>query len=156
MAEPVYGRLLTLRLSTTTGPVTFVSVYALTLSSTPNTKDEFYENVAFIINNIPNKEQLVLLDDFNAYHDTWCSYFGHFGVGRINENGPLITRAVHRQHLLQDKASTQGPLETPALKALAPTGSDPCQARRPPERSLLSQYGLRHTPHLGVLQDPAR
>ena len=35
-------RLLTLRLNTTAGPVTLVSVYAPTLSATLDTKDEFY------------------------------------------------------------------------------------------------------------------
>ena len=38
------ARLHTLRLNTTQGPVTFVSVYALTLTAIPEAKDEFYEN----------------------------------------------------------------------------------------------------------------
>ena len=46
-------RLLTLRLNTTAGPVTLVSVYASvyapTMSATSDTKDEFYENLAAII-----------------------------------------------------------------------------------------------------------
>ena len=53
---------------------------------------------------------------------------------------------------------SQGLLESPALTALGLTGSDPSPMRRPPERSphtLLSQCGLRHRPHLGVLQDQA-
>jgi len=43
-------------LNTTSGPVNLVSVYAPTLSATPNAKDEFYENLAFIIRNIPSSE----------------------------------------------------------------------------------------------------
>ena len=49
MFEPGSGgleRLLTLRLNSTTGPVTLISVYAPTLSYTPDTKDMFYENLA--------------------------------------------------------------------------------------------------------------
>ena len=48
MVEPGSGgseRLLTLRLNSTTGPVTLISVYAPTLSATPDTKDMFYENL---------------------------------------------------------------------------------------------------------------
>ena len=51
-------RLLTLRLNTTAGPVTLVSVYAPTMSATSDTKDEFYENLAAIISSVPNNEQL--------------------------------------------------------------------------------------------------
>ena len=58
MVEPGSGvseRLLTLRLNFTTGPVTLISVYAPTLSATPDTKDMLYVNLAAIIRNIPSK-----------------------------------------------------------------------------------------------------
>ena len=67
--EPGSGgseRLLTLHLNSTTDPVTLISVYAPTLSATSDTKDMFCENLASIIRNIPSKEQVVLLGDFNA------------------------------------------------------------------------------------------
>jgi len=87
-------RLLTLRLNTTDGPITLVNAYSPTLSSTPDAKDEFYENLASIIRNIPSQEQLVLLGDFNARvgsdHDLWPSCLGHFGVGKMNENGQRL------------------------------------------------------------------
>ena len=69
MVEPGSGgseRLLTLRLNSTTGPVTLISVSVPTLSATPDTKDMFYENLASIIRNIPSEEQVVILGDFNA------------------------------------------------------------------------------------------
>ena len=87
-------RLLTLRLNTNAGSVTLVSVYAPTLTSTPNAKDEFYESLATTISSIPSKEQLILLGDFNARvcadHDSWPSCLGQFGVGRMNENGQRL------------------------------------------------------------------
>ena len=87
-------RLLSLRLNTTAGPLTLVSVYAPTMSATSDTKDEFYENLAAIISSVPNNEQLVLLGDFNARvgadHDTWPSCLGQFGVGKMNENGQRL------------------------------------------------------------------
>ncbi|KAL1250635.1 hypothetical protein QQF64_018431 [Cirrhinus molitorella] len=89
-------RLLTFRLNTTTGPLTFVNVYAPTLNATLETKDQFYENLTSVINSIPNKEQLILLGDFNARvgadNDSWPSCLGKFGVCKMNENG---------QHLLE-------------------------------------------------------
>lgn len=94
MVEPGSGgseRLLTLRLNTTESPVTLVRVYAPTLSATPDAKDEFYQNLASTIRNIPGTEQLVLLGDFNARVgadiDSWPSCLGPFGVGKLNENG---------------------------------------------------------------------
>lgn len=87
-------RILTLRLNTTEGPITLVSVYAPTLTSAPDKKDEFYENLASILRNIPSKEQVVLLGDFNARvgadHDSWPSCLGQFGVGKMNENGQRL------------------------------------------------------------------
>ena len=148
-------RRLTLRINTTAGPVTLVSVYAPTMSAASDTKYEFCENLAAIISSVPNNEQLVLLGDFNArvgaYHDTWPSCRGQYGVGNMNENGLL---------LLSDEAQAQGVLEKTALKALAPIiiGSDPIQACRSQERSthtLLPQCGLQHRPLLGVLHDQA-
>ncbi|KAK2185409.1 hypothetical protein NP493_238g03040 [Ridgeia piscesae] len=96
MTEPGYERLLTLL--------------------TPNTKDEFYENVASIINSIPNKEQLVLLGDFNANHDTWPSYFGHFGVGRINENGQRLLELCIVNTCFKTKPQHKVPWRRPRSK----------------------------------------
>lgn len=89
-------RLLTLHLNTTTGPITLVSVYAPTQSSTPAAKDESYENLAAIISSTPSKEQLILLGDFSARvgadHESWPSCLGQFGVGRMNENGQRLLK----------------------------------------------------------------
>ena len=97
MVEPGSGvseRLLTLCLNSTTGPVTLISVYAPTLSSTPDTKDMFYENLASIIRNIASKEQVVVLGDFSARvgadQNSWPSCLGQFGEGKMNEHGQRL------------------------------------------------------------------
>ena len=62
VVEPGSGgseRPLTLRLNSTTGPVTPISVYAPTLSATPDTKDMYYENLASIIRNILARNKLL-------------------------------------------------------------------------------------------------
>ena len=87
-------RLLTLRLNTTEGPVTLISAYAPTLSASSEAKDEFYERLSSILTNIPNTEQVILLGDFNARvgadSESWPSCIGHFGVGKMNENGQRL------------------------------------------------------------------
>ena len=146
MVEPGSGgseRLLILRLNSTTGPVTLISVYAPTLSTTPDTKDIFYGNLASIIRNIPSKEQVVVLGDFNARvgadHDSWLSCTATTGAAHLSW-------PVHHKLLLPHQASTQGFLETPTIKALAPTGSNPGQAccyQECSPHTLLPQCGLR-------------
>ena len=88
------ARILTLRLNTTEGPFTLVSVYAPTLAATQETKDEFYEKLASTVESIPSSEQLALLGDFNARvgadQDSWPSCLGPFGVGKMNENGQRL------------------------------------------------------------------
>uniref|UniRef100_A0A0L8I7E3 Endonuclease/exonuclease/phosphatase domain-containing protein n=1 Tax=Octopus bimaculoides TaxID=37653 RepID=A0A0L8I7E3_OCTBM len=85
MIEPNSGgseRLPTLCLNTSEGPINL------------DTKDEFYENLASTIRNIPSTEQLVLLGDFNARvgadNDSWPSCLDSFGVGKLNENGQRL------------------------------------------------------------------
>ena len=95
--------LLNLHLNTTEDPVTLVSVYAPMLSATLDAKDEFYENLASTIRNIPSTRQLVLLGDFNvrvgAENDSWPSCLGPFGVGKMNENGQWLLELCVFQNL---------------------------------------------------------
>ena len=93
MVEPGSGgseNLLTLRLNPTTGPGTLISVYTPTLSAAPDTNDM----LSSIPRNIPSKEQVVLLGDFNArmgtHHDSLPFCLGQFGVGKMNENGQRL------------------------------------------------------------------
>ena len=60
------ARILSLRLSTSSGPATILSVYAPTLSSTAEAKDQFYEELETTIREIPAAEKLFLLGDFIA------------------------------------------------------------------------------------------
>ncbi|MBN3326552.1 CFDP2 protein, partial [Atractosteus spatula] len=65
-----------------------------TLCFKPETKNEFYDNHETLIRNIPIKEQLILLGDFNARvgadHDSWSCCLGHYGIGKINKNGQRL------------------------------------------------------------------
>ncbi|GAA6101905.1 uncharacterized protein LOC122792394 [Tachysurus ichikawai] len=71
--------ILALRLSTSSGTANILSVYAPTLCSNPEEKDQFYEALDQAISNIPSTEGLYLLGDFNAR------------VGAENEACPLVS-----------------------------------------------------------------
>lgn len=77
-------RILHLRLLASTGPVNILSIYPPTLSSTADSKDEFYNNLEHAVNLIPQPEPLILLGDFNARvggaQENWPNCIGHFGV----------------------------------------------------------------------------
>ena len=85
---PVNGsaRILTIRLSTRPGCANILSVYAPTLCSTADSKDQFYEELDVAIGNIPKTEQLYILGDFNARvgadHEAWPTCIGHHGMGK--------------------------------------------------------------------------
>ena len=78
-------RILALCLNTSMGPVHLVSVCAPTLSSPQEIKDRFYDELKATVKNIPSREQLYLLGDFNARvradHDSWPSCLGHHAIG---------------------------------------------------------------------------
>ena len=103
-----YECLMTLHLHTSDGPITLVSIHAPTLTSTAEAKDKFYANLSEVVKNTSSKEHLIILGDYNArvgaIHNSWPSWLGHFGVGKINKSeqsllefcyyhGPCVTNA---------------------------------------------------------------
>ena len=93
---PIGGseRILVLRMKTPTGFVNFMSVYAPTLTSSTEAKDQFYEDLEETVSQIPRSESVYLLGDFNARTGSdwqaWPACLGHFGVGKLNENGQRL------------------------------------------------------------------
>ena len=87
-------RLLSLRLNTSNGAVNIVAAYAPTLYSSPDVKDKFYSELDVLIGQLPQTDDLYMLGDFNARvgaeHDIWPTCPGHFGVGKMNENGQRL------------------------------------------------------------------
>ena len=87
-------RLLSLRVHTPAGYANIICIYAPTLSSSPEIKDAFYDQLENKIKAIPATEELYLLGDFNARvgadQDAWPRCLGHFGIGKQNENGQRL------------------------------------------------------------------
>ena len=87
-------RILSLQLHSSAGPVTLISAYAPTLSSTTEVKHKFYDDLAAAIKKVREREPLFILGDFNARfgadHSSWATCLGHFGIGKMNENGQRL------------------------------------------------------------------
>ena len=94
--EPTVGteRLLSIQLNTGEGIVHLICVYAPTNCSDAEVKDCFYEQLNQTITEIGNKEQIILLGDFNARvgadHRSWCNCLGKYGIGKMNDNGQRL------------------------------------------------------------------
>ena len=70
LLKPPYGgttQIIFLCLLTSSGPANFLSIYASTLCSPAENKNEFYEELESSIWEIPLTEHLYLLGDFNAW-----------------------------------------------------------------------------------------
>lgn len=87
-------RILSLHLSTASGCLTLISVYAPTLCSNDEDKDRFYDDLSSLITTIPTSEGVFILGDFNARVgadiEAWSPTIGNFGVGKINDNGQRL------------------------------------------------------------------
>ena len=87
-------RILSLRLQTSSGPVSLISAYALTLASTAEAKDKFYDDLSAAIRRIPDRELLFIAGDLNVRvgvdHNSWLTCLGQFGIGKMNENGQRL------------------------------------------------------------------
>ena len=96
ISEPTEGteRLLTMRLNTSQGPANIICAYAPTNCSEEEPKDIFYEQLDSVIKNIPTKEQIILLGDFNARvgadYESWDICLGKHGTGKMNGNGQRL------------------------------------------------------------------
>lgn len=87
-------RILSLKLNTDVGQATLICAYAPTLTSSTEVKDKFYDELSTAIKKVAAKDALYILGDFNARvgadHDSWPSCLGHFGTGKMNDNGQRL------------------------------------------------------------------
>ena len=73
-------RIMSLRLQTSSGPVSLIRTYAPTLASTAEAKDKFYDDLSAAVSGIPDRELLFIASDFNAResvdHNSWPTCLG--------------------------------------------------------------------------------
>ncbi|XP_063592477.1 uncharacterized protein LOC134769668 [Penaeus indicus] len=127
-------RILTLRLSTSSSSATIISVYAPTLYSTPEDKDQFYGILDDVISQTPSTDTLYLLGDFNARvgadHEAWPSSLGAYGRGKMNDNGQRLLElccyhGLCHQHIFPVQRNPSGLLETSSFTPLPPAHLGP-------------------------------
>ena len=86
--------ILSLQLYSSAGPVSLISAYAPTLTSTAEVKDKFFDDLSTTIEKIPEQEPLFILGDFNARvgadQNSWPTCLGQFGTGRMSKNGQCL------------------------------------------------------------------
>ena len=116
--NPVSSRIALARFKGRPFNLTVVSVYAPTLPSDTSVKDEFYQQLQSVIDEVPRNDVLVIAGDWNARvgpaDDATRHILGKFGLGQRCENGERLinfaglnrmfvssTRFQHpRKHLL--------------------------------------------------------
>lgn len=85
------------------GACRLISAYAPTLTSLPDAKDNFYDELNAIIHGIPHQQHLLILGDFiarvGADHASWPSYLRHHGIGRMNDNRQCLLQLYSYNNL---------------------------------------------------------
>ena len=83
--------------------LTLVSVYAPTQTNDDCIKEQFYDDLDKVIRDVPTKNKLVIMGDFNARvgsnSTNWKGVLGPHGVGKESLNGILLL-AKCAQHQL--------------------------------------------------------
>ena len=86
------------------GHATLLSVYAPTMTSSDEAKEEFYIHLSDAVSSVPFKHKLFILGDLNARvgrdHKTWKRVLGHHGVGNENSNGTLLLELCAKHELV--------------------------------------------------------
>ena len=103
--KPVNERMITLRLPLTQNRYcTVISVYAPTMTNSPEKINEFYAQLNETLGNISDSDKIILLGDFNARIgsdcNTWKNVIGNFGTGKCNSNGELLLETCAEHQLV--------------------------------------------------------
>ena len=71
--------------------VTLISCYAPTLTSSEDSKDQFYEELDNLLSDAPQNDKIIILGDFNAWdgsnYNVWHRTISRHGLGKENANG---------------------------------------------------------------------
>ena len=76
--------------------ITMLTIYAPTMYHPNEAKDKFHDQLSLAIRRVPQKDELFLLEDFNAIvgrdHVPWSNVLGKCKIGLASGNGdPLLS-----------------------------------------------------------------
>ena len=93
--QPISSRLMTARFNSKGRKATFIQCYAPTNDADEETKQQFYNSLQETINDLPKRDIVLLLGDFNAKigndNKGKEAIMGTHALGLMNENGELFT-----------------------------------------------------------------
>lgn len=93
--EPVSDRLITARFNTKFKKISFIQCYAPTEVAQVEEKQQFYEQLNRIVNNLPKGDIIIIMGDMNAKigsdNSNLEDIMGKHGLGEMNSNGELLT-----------------------------------------------------------------
>ena len=100
----ISDRISTMKINTKQGVIHIVNAYAPTLGATSDDKDDFYNQLEDTIRDSTESERVIVLGDLNARigsdNSSWPECIGHFGVGKMNENGQRLLQLRCRNNLV--------------------------------------------------------
>ena len=93
--QPISDRIIQIRLKSNFQNVTVINVYAPTNEAEDYIREEFYEQLQQVFNEVPKKDIIILLGDLNAKvgsdNKGKEECMGTQGLGNMNENGELFS-----------------------------------------------------------------
>jgi len=93
--EPVSDRVLVVRLNAIRGNITLIQAYGPTTAATDEEMDSFYQDLSQAVKQVPKRDTLLIMGDFNAKvgrrePSTMSSAVGLYCLGETNEAGEQI------------------------------------------------------------------
>ena len=104
MPHGINERLMKMTIPLKRGVLHLISAYAPTASHADATRDQFYDQLNQLLKEIPPKDKILLLGDFNARvgtdHEGWEGVLGKHGVGAENQNGTALLSFCSQNDLI--------------------------------------------------------
>lgn len=111
--NPISPRLAKIRLKGQISPVTVIAVYAPTLNSDDQAKDDFYDALEQTLRNVPSRDMLIVAGDWNARlgsaDDTTRHIIGKHTIGDRCANGDRLLNFASANQLVVASTRFQHP-----------------------------------------------
>ena len=126
--NPVNDRIITARFKTAVSCMTIYQVYALTMNADDDEMSNFYDKLQETISNVPTKDMIIMMGDFNAKvgksdHSS-NEVVGGYGIGQRNERGDRLVAFCALNELVISNTQFKQPKENRCWTWQSPNGRD--------------------------------